>query len=206
MTAETGKIGTIDDLAKDPVESRLLSTLEGSTNLARDLQPVLGRFIGKDASGATADEVVKALYEPGPKGESPALASVLANYGIKSSDYQTLIAQYGLIKEELKREIVKDGDKFDAGDILRIANTIGARYNIKTLEAEPARLQNLASTVGVKPVVEHFSGIIKKLFGEAAYKAQKARLAAITTVQDLGQYMSQFYQDSFRQYSAATSR
>lgn len=201
---------SIDDLAHDPAHERLAGTSEQATKMATDFEPHFKDLIGRPATSELADEAIRILYDSGPKGEAPVLAKILANYGIKSEDFQTTTALYGIPREELKKDIVKEVngtvENFGIADILRIAQTLANRYQAKTLEAEPARLTNLASQHGVKPVLKNMLETVKRLYGEAAVKAEKIRQSAVTTVQDFNQYASQFYADAFRRYSTARAR
>lgn len=204
--------GTIDDkFANDPAHGRLIETSEQARNIATDLEPHFKDLIGKPATGALASEAVKILYDAGLKGEAPVLIQILERYGVKSPDHQTTIALYGIPREELMKDIVKemkDGkvENFSIADILRIAQTLANRYQAKTLEAEPTRLTNLASKYSVKPILNKMIDTVRRIYGEAAEKAERIKQASVTSVQDFAQYAQQFYGDSFRRYSTATAR
>ena len=205
-TQHSSGTGTIDDiLANDPAHERLSETSEQARQMTTALEPHLKSLIGQPANNALASSVIKILYEA-PKGEVPILAKLLAGYGIHSTDYQTLVATYGISREDLTRDLVKPGENFGAGDILRLAQTLAARYHAKTMEAEPARLGNLAHQHGVKPVLANMLSSVKKMYGEAAAKAERIRQAGVTSVQDLAGYTQQFYGGPFDRYSQAAQR
>lgn len=200
--------GTIDDVvANDPAISRLEKGFNEFEQIGVDLQPHLKGFLGENADSALAEKVVQALYEPAEKGGAPIVAQVLAKYGINSKDYETTIAQYGIPREELKKAITQSKTgKLDAAVIQQIGATIASRYFGKIIEAEPTRLANLADKIGISKVVGIVRDGIKKLYGEAAVKAEKLRLDAIKTSADLREYLGGFYNAALNRYQTAGVR
>lgn len=198
---------TIDDVVRsDPAALRLTKGFEEFEGIGKELEPHLNSFIGKKADSALAEQVVKTLYES-KKGKAPIVAEALARYGIKSEDYDTTIAQYGIPREELKRAITQSkSGVFDADVMKMIGTTIAARYFGKIMEPEPTRLTNLADKIGVPKVVEILKEVITKLYGEIAAKAEDARLKGIKTIQDVGQFASRLYSGALDQYRTAYAR
>lgn len=201
------KNGTIDDVVKnDPALKRLRSGFEDFEDIGKSFEGPLAKFLGKNADSATAENIVNALYEA-PDNKAPLVAEVLAKHGIKSTEYDTTIALYGIPREELKRAITQSKSGVVDADVIKmIGATIGSRYFGKTMEAEPARLTNLADKIGVSKVVGIMRELISKLYGEIALKAEDARLKGIKTVQDVGQFAGRLYGGALDQYRSAYAR
>lgn len=198
--------GTIEDVVNDPALSRLQKGFKEFEDIGRAFEPHLSHFIGKKADSTTAQEIVDALYNSHDE-HATLVADVLDKHGIKSKDYETTHAQYGIPREELKRAITQSKSGVVDADVIRqIGTSIAARYFGKIMEAEPTRLTNLADKVGVSKVVGILKEVISKLYGEIALKAEDARLKGIKTVQDVGQFAGRLYNGALDSYRSAYAR
>ena len=184
--------GTIDDKVKDPAPDRLDKAFAEFRGIESEVEKVFSSLMGQKADSASGDRAAKLLYE----GEKPALAGILSKYGI-SGDHEKTNALYGILITDLKKAFAESKSGFvDSALIQQIAASIASRYFGRAIEAEPARLTNLAEKKGISKAVDIARGMIETLYGKIAAKGEEVRLKGIKTAEQFRDYAANLYQNS----------